>query len=358
MRQVLCLASVPWQTVPQRTQQLMARLRDTEVLYCEPDDGKKGWKRPGRRVRPGVVACTLPPVDPEGSRRRLLRRDPANAARYIQEQLAHYHFREPVLWCADSSGARYLDQLAYRGLVYDCDRDWPEYPVQWESDLAMAADVCFAASPDLADHLKPCCGNVVLLPNGCNYPMFAHDELPVPDALRPLPRPILGYEGTLWADLDLGPLLKTALSHAEYQIVLLGEAEDNPQLPELLALPNVHHLGFIPPVDLPDHLCALDVCLSLTRRGHMDDDVVSPRMYEYLSTGKPLVAMLRPGQVEDFPDVVYGAHTPAEFSVLCARALEETGTLARDRRRAYGEAAAWSARAARASDILENIGLF
>lgn len=68
--------------------------------------------------------------------------------------------------------------------------------------------------------------------------------------------------------------------------------------------------------------------------------------------------MLSPDQVEHFPDVVYGAHTSAEFNLLCTRALSETGTWARDRRREYGKAAAWSERANEVNRILESIGLF
>ena len=57
-------------------------------------------------------------------------------------------------------------------MVYDCDRDWFDLPPRWESDLALAADVVFAASPGLADHLSPCNDNIALLPNGVNFPMF------------------------------------------------------------------------------------------------------------------------------------------------------------------------------------------
>ena len=116
-------------------------------------------------------------------------------------------------------------------------------------------------------------------------------------------------------------------------------------------------LGPVPPVDLPDYLSSFQVCLHLLRRDRLYDDVIPPRLFEYLAAGKPIVAMLTPEQVEHFPDVVYGAHTPAEFNLLCTRALSETGTWAKDRRREYGKAAAWSQRAQEVIRILESIGL-
>lgn len=361
MRQVVCLSGQFWADVPTRTQQLMSRMKDAEVLYFAPPaaDGDKSRKAPGRKLRPGLIAYTLPPAPPAGPPTGFLARwVQSRNIRFLQSRLERHHFHDPLLWCSSPGAAAYLDALAYRGLVYDCDRYWPEVPEQWESELTAAADVVFAASPDLADHLVPCNRNVTLLPNGCNYPMFARDALPRPKALADLTGPILGWAGTIWADLELAPLLKAARSHPDCTVVLVGRMEKNPLLPALLAEPNVRFLDFVPPVELPDYLCNFDVCLSLLRRSHQDDDVLPARIFEYLSTGKPIVAMLAPDQVEVFPDVIYSAQSPAEFSLLCTRALDETGSWARDRRRAYGRAAAWSQRAGEVNRILESIGLF
>ena len=181
MRQVVCLADRPWSALPTRTQQLMTRMKDAEVLYFEPArrNGSNDWKKPGRKLRPDLIAYTLPPAHrPDVA--ILARRDAARTLRFLQSTLEHYGFKEPVLWCASPGAARFLDDFAYRGLVYDCAHDWPQYPETWESELTSAADVCFAASPDLMRHLAPCSGNVTLLPYGCNYPKYAKDDLPTP----------------------------------------------------------------------------------------------------------------------------------------------------------------------------------
>lgn len=360
MRQILCLADRPWSAVPTRTQQLMTRMKDTEVLYFEPPaPGGQAWRQPGRKLRPGLIAYTLPPQPSQEATRRLFGRYTAGRTlRFLQSKLERHRFREPVLWCASPAGAEYLDSVAYRGLVYDCAQDWPDYPESWESDLAAAADVCFAASPDLLRHLSPCSANVTLLPYGCSYPMFAKDGLPRPQPLQAISGPILGFAGSLWPDLDLEPVLRAAQAHPDYTFVLLGPDRGCRMLPQLLQEPNVMALGPVPPVDLPDYLSSFQVCLHLLRRDRLYDDVIPPRLFEYLAAGKPIVAMLTPEQVEHFPDVVYGAHTPAEFNLLCTRALSETGTWAKDRRREYGKAAAWSQRAQEVIRILESIGLF
>lgn len=360
MKQLICLASEPWQSVPTRTQQLMTRLKGAQVLFFEPPAERgRDARQPGRKMRPGLTVYTLPPVlNVEERHDYLFRRNQAKLAKYIEARMERHRFREPVLWCTMPEHVHLTDYLPYRGLVYDCDRAWPGLPPRWETDLAQHADVIFAASPVLAGRLSPVGDNIALLPNGANHPMFSRTDLDVPADLRGLRGPVLGYAGSIWRDLDLGPVLQAAADLPGAAFVFVGRVEQNPWLSMLEELPNVRFLGQRPPVELPDYLGRFDVCLNLLRRKGAEQDVLPPRIFEYFSTGKPVVSMLYPDQVEHFPDVVYGAHTAAEFSQLCRRALDEAGDWARRRRREYGEANAWSRRAEEVERILSAIGLY
>lgn len=353
MRQILCLSADPWRTIPTRTQQLMTRMRDAQVLLFEPPG--KYSRQPGRRVRPGLTVCALPPVLEAEDRHRLHYR---RLGKFIRRQMEHHRFKEPLLWCTAPEHIHLLDEVPHRGVVYDCDRDWPDQSPRWESDLALAADVVFAASQGLIDHLSPCNDNIALLPNGVNHPMFTRPPAELPPELRGLSSPILGYTGTLWRDLDLAPVLYAAQAMPACTFVFLGRREKNPMAELLERLPNVRLLGRRAPVEVPDYLARFDVCLNLLRRSEQGNDVVPCRIYEYLSSGKPVVSMLFPEQVEHFPDVVYGAHSPEEFAALCRRALAETGDWAKNRRREHGAAAAWSARADEVTRILGTTGLY
>ena len=62
-------------------------------------------------------------------------------------------------------------------------------------------------------------------------------------------------------------------------------------------------------------------------------------------------------QVEHFPDVIYGAFSPEEFTYLCAQALDEDRRWVCQRRKGYGQSAAWTNRAAEVSRILSTAGL-
>ena len=360
MRQYIVLSHTPWSSSPTRTQQLVTRLGDAQVLFFQPAAGPEdqAWKEGGRLVRPDVTAFTLPPEGRLSDRHPLFRRRSLRKqAAYIERQLARHKFREPILWVTSPEHLPFLDYFAYRGLVYDCDRFWPPELDDQESELAVNADVIFAASPLLRERLAPCSSNVALLPNGVNYPMYCRGNEELPADLARLMKPILGWAGAIDRRLDLSPVQAIADRHPEWTVALLGPIEDCPAVRRLATHSNVVFLGPRPAVDLPDYLAQFQVLLNLRRQEELESDVIPGRIYEYLSTGRPIVSLLLPEEVEEFPDVIYGAHSPEEFVDLCRRALEEDPTWVAPRRRDYGAAAAWSRRAEEVRRILSSISM-
>ena len=111
-------------------------------------------------------------------------------------------------------------------------------------------------------------------------------------------------------------------------------------------------------VELPDYLSVCSVLFDLIQTDLRGCDILPSRIYEYLATGKPIVMMTEPDQVEPFPDVIYTAYDAAGFLRRCTRALEETPHLAFDRRRECAQRSSWAVRAAEIMRILEDTGLF
>ncbi|NBI10485.1 glycosyltransferase [Colidextribacter sp. OB.20] len=362
MKQILCLSSEPWSNqLPGRTQQLISRLRDAQILYFSPAQSRKdrSFRQKGRRVRPNVMVYSLPPIPfPISERRRLLFEMAWNkVARFIQSTARSRRFTAPLLWTTHPRQVHLLDRLEYSALVYDCDQDWEDFPPHWEGSLAQAADVVFTASPLLADRLSPCSSNIALLPNGINLPLFTSDVSRI-DPLPGVTAPVIGWSGTIRASLDLSPVLHAAQARPDWGFLLMGAVEeDNPLLNRLNKLSNVFFPGPRPASEVPDWLYRCDVLIDLLREDQPYNDVTSPRLYEYLATGKPVVTMLWPGQVERFPDVVYNARDPEEFITLCAHALEEAPGFVSQRRRDQAVQAAWSNRTREVERILTTAGL-
>lgn len=361
MKQILCLSNEPWSNrLPGRTQQIVSRLRDCQVLYFSPAQSSrdKSFLKKGRQVRPNVTAYTLPPILFPISERyqRLFQMAWNKIARFIQEQAARKRFTEPLLWTSHPRHIHLVDRLEYGALVYDCDRVWDGPPAYWEGSLAQAADVVFAASPLLRERLSPCSANIALLPNGINLPLFDPNTRR-PDPMPGVTAPIFGWAGAIRAGVDLSPVLYAAQARPDWGFLLLGAVDKrNPFLRQLDKLSNVYLTGPRPATEVPDWLFRCQVLIDLPRTDQPFDEVVSPRLYEYLATGKPVVSLLWPDQVEEFADVVYGAHDLEEFVTLCAHALEEAPGLGR-RRMDRSAQTAWPIRVNEVERILTTAGL-
>ena len=361
LKQIVCLSNEPWSPSPGRTQQLVARLKDVQVLYFSPAESWRDqrFRGKGRAVKPNITTYTLPPLllPVDEWYGELFQLGQRKLARYIAGKMAKHRFRAPLLWTTCPEQVHLLDRLDYDGLVYDCDREWDDLPPAWEGVLSSTADVVFAASQGLADRLSPCSSNIALLPNGTAYPLFAKAARPPEDRPPRRTAPTFGWAGTIHPDLDLSPVLHAAHAHPEWNFLLLGRREPNPLVKKLKRLPNVSFLPPCPQMEVPAYLARCQVLMDFLREEQPDSDVIPTRMYEYLSTGRPIVAMLWPDQVEPFPDVVYGAHSNREFVTLCEHALEELPSLVTQRRLDHGAQAAWSVRAGRVSRILATAGL-
>ncbi len=357
MKQIVCLSHTHWSSCPARTQQLMSRLPNAEILFFEPP-GRKPTPT-GRKVRPNVTVYQLPKAVELASRMPpVARHNRRKITACVEKAMKQHRFREPLLWCTTPENVHQLDHLPHRGVVYDCSRYWSTLPIQWEGDLAADADVCFVASDGLMDRLAPCNQNLVLLPNGVNFPLFRRDAVDPPaDVSDLVGKPVIGFVGTLHADLDFSPLIRCADAHPEWTFLLIGPVNRSPYTPHLENRENIRMIGKRPLVDIPDYLSVCTACIDLLRKQEEDSDVIHYRIYEYLAAGKPIAAMVWKHQRQEYPDVVHAARTTEEFIHQCEAAMTEDPEVLLRRRRDYGSAAAWDERAEQIQSILEINGL-
>ncbi len=359
MKQILCLSYAPWRARANRTQQLLARMGDTQILFIEPAP-PKDVPRPeqGRRVREHITAYTLPVPLPGPQEQSLFaRRRLDRAADFLQKTMAKHRFQEPVLWCTAPVHAQFLDRLAYRGAVYDCHRYWDESFLELESDLTRHAEVVFAASFGLIRRLSPCSDNIALLPNGVNPLLFTQGEHPVPPALQDLPgRVILGRVGAVTGKVDLEPLLYAARRRPEWTFVLMGRAT-KPAAQRLQGQDNIILTGPVSSLDLPDCLCRCDVLFDLARLDRRDSDVVPATVYEYFAAGKPVALVTDPNVPDACPQLAHYAYDGAGFLRSCREALAEDPGMSAQRR-AFAQQSSWAGRAAQVASIFEAVGLF
>ncbi len=364
MRQIVCVSCSSWEEAPRRFAHLVQGLRDTEILFFEPAAPFfSGLRRPreGKQVAPNVIAFTLP-SDVAGSEDLLLRAEhyTGRNAKYIRGCMAHNGFTKPLLWLCSPNNAGLADLVPHDGLVYDCDRAWPYSLEEWEAALCQDADIVFAATPSLEEDLAQLSANVVLLPNGADYGRFqiaANDFPSYPADISGLPRPIFGFLGEVDDFTRADCVLYAAGNSPDWSFVFVGPfSKTNPSYAGLKRLENVYMLGAKSETTLPRYLSRFDVCLELCNEREYNPELVSERLYQYLASGRPIVA-LRAREQADFSDVVYDAGFDVEFLTSCRLALQEQSPDIAALRRRYAQEADWAGRAETLGHILDYSGL-
>lgn len=360
MKQLLCLSHQPWQARPNRTQQLMARLSDANIIYFEPPTPQGVAKQPqGRNIRSHIIIYTLPAAFPAGtirtfSQRRALRQNLS----FIRSVMEKHHFHTPVLWCTSPIYCNAIGKIPCHGIIYDCHREWSDEFLDQESDLTSRADVVFAASLGLVNRLSPCSDNIVLLPNGVSPTMFNRDDFSPPSNLTYLRgKTVLGRAGDLTGQTDLSPILSAASTQPDWFFLLIGRF--TPQVSaQLRVYPNIILTGPVNVMELPDYFSLCSILFDLTNSTMRGCDILPIRIYEYLATGKPIVMMAHPEYDEPYPDVIYTAYDSVGFLRRCHKAIAECSDELSHLRKGYAAQSSWSKKATEIESILNATGLW
>src|SRR5262249_22702993 len=128
-----------------------------------------------------------------------------------------------------------------------------------EVELLRTADFVFVTAERLRQRAAQVRPDVHVFPSGVSYRRFEQIRMganPLPADVRGLPRPIVGFIGsvTRWVNHEL--LGEVAGSMREATFVLVGPVQTD--VSRLKALPNVHFLGPRPAAFVPHYIKAFD----------------------------------------------------------------------------------------------------
>lgn len=382
---IVCLSTTNYHPLPTRKQNVMNRLRNSEILYFDPPvsiiaplkDKKcrerlSKHKEAGEKVQENITVYALPPVLPFFNKFRWVNRlNQKRQAKFVREKMrAHGFGEETVLWCYSPSSCDIVPHVPHSRLVYDCvDRHsayqghiTPAVVDRMERDLASPADQVFATAVGLTETLEKINPTTKTIPNGAAYEIFSRvqtekDDLPCPEEMKKLAHPVYGFVGMLQECIDYALIETLAKQRPDATIFMIGRTLPGVDLSHLQQYPNIVFHGLVPQPELPKYLAQMDVCLNVFRAGALSKDVSPLKFYEYLATGKPVVSTREPLQVEDFADVVYIADGDADFVVLCEKAAAERDPEKTAKRLAYGKACSWTERVRQIEETLYEKGV-
>jgi glycosyltransferase involved in cell wall biosynthesis len=243
------------------------------------------------------------------------------------------------LWIFIPPAVKYVGKLRESMVVYYVTDEYSKFGYVngnsiAENDRALCckADLVFTTAGLLRERRLPLNPRTELALHGVDHAHFAaalDDSTPIPDDVRDLPRPVLGFFGMIheWIDLDL--IEHLAARHPEWSIVMIGRV--SVETSRLRKYPNLHFLGRKSYDDLPGYCKAFDVGLVPFAINELTLNVNPIKLREYLSAGLPVVSTALP-EVHAFPDACRVADTYEEFEHAVAAALAEGSPEERRRR--------------------------
>lgn len=256
-------------------------------------------------------------------------------ARRILEVAASLGFRDFIhLIDTDIYRSQYLKEFIRPALsIYYC-RDfvigesyWKKNGARLEPRLAAKADLVLANSTRFAARFKAYNPHTFPIETGVNLSLYdARINRETPADLAAVPRPVIGYVGTVNSTrLDGELLYRLAVERPAYQFVFTGPEDEAFARHPLHQLKNVWFLGKKPVEQLPAYLQGYDVCINPQMVNDITDGNYPLKIDEYLAMGKPTVATSTHTMRDIFRDYVFLATGEAEYLDAIDRALAETG---------------------------------
>jgi glycosyltransferase involved in cell wall biosynthesis len=235
----------------------------------------------------------------------------------IKRQLAKRGVSSPVVWTYNPSAmaqavCRALDS---RLLIYCCVHDFASLSPQQahladeEERLLEQADIVFVLSEKLFAEKRAGRTNVFRLPQGANLQHYL-DCSPEKTVLGDLPRPIVGYIGTIheWVDQQL--LKRAALAKPDWTFVLIGP--ERVSTTELRRLRNVVFLGPKKHEELPSYVAGFDAGIIPYMTGGFAETIRPNKVLEYLVMGKPVVTTRLP-ELDSLRDHLFSCDSAQQF---------------------------------------------
>ncbi|WP_214226805.1 glycosyltransferase [Pedobacter sp. B4-66] len=283
--------------------------------------------------------------------RYLNKRNNVRFASSIKKAMKELDFKNVILFNDnDIFRSFYLKELLSPEVSVYYSRDymlgvdyWRYHGMQLEPELIEKSDVIVANSIYLANYCKKYNPRSFYVGQGCDLTLFKDDSsLQIPKELKEIKTPIIGYVGAVSASrLDIDILVHVAREKPEWQVVLVGPADDQFKNNELNLMKNVHFIGRVPESRLPSFIKGFDVCLNPQLLNELTIGNYPRKVDEYLAMGKPVVATLTEA-MGTFSEFVYLATGKEEYVRFIEEALSNNSVELIEARKLFASSHTWT----------------
>jgi glycosyltransferase involved in cell wall biosynthesis len=246
-------------------------------------------------------------------------------------------FERPVQWFYDPMAVEaHLGHHNAIATVYDCMDELSQFKfappalIEREARLLKAADVVFAGGRKMWQSKSRHNSNAHFYGCGVDIAHFGKARLSsceVPEDIRHLEGPILGYFGVVDERLDYDLIAQLAAARPDWNIVMVGPtAKVNPA--DFPRAANIHWMGGRDYSQLPSYTKAYDVALMPFALNEATEYINPTKALEYMATATPIVSTPVPDVVSNFSTVVKISETSDEFVQLCQEQVAQVDQVA------------------------------
>lgn len=219
----------------------------------------------------------------------------------VKKAMRKLRFEKPLNMVFNPAAGLLAGKLGEDELVYYCVDDYTEFTgaskglKEIEEELFRKANLVIVSAEKLFDDKRKFNANTHIIRHGTDWRHFrtALDEkTKIPDEIRDLPKPVIGFHGLLadWVDFEL--IKKTAEHFKMGSVVLIGKiAVDAEQKIKILnKVENIHFLGRKPYAELPSFCKGFDVSLNPFAINELTLAANPLKVREYLAAGLKVVS--------------------------------------------------------------------
>lgn len=382
-RNIICISSIDWDFVWQGHQEIMSTFarHGNRVLFIENTGVRSpsltDFNRIIKRVRNWYKSVkgfkevqenvyTFSPIVlpfPFSKTARWINKSVILSS--IKRWMNVVGFYDPIIWTFLPTGLALdiTNGLDKKLLVYYCIADFEQLAGDskkiklTEEKLIRSCDLVFAQGKLLQEKCAKLNKNVTIFPFGVKieaFESFKESENEVPDDIKNIKKPIVGYIGGIHRHIDFSLIKYIAEKQPDWSIVFVGPIQTNISM--VSSLPNIFFLGKKEFTGLPHYIYTFDVCMIPYLETEYTKTVYPTKMNEYHAMGKPVVSTRLPEVVEFNKrnnNIAMLAGTKDEFVNYLNEAINnENEELYRERIKA-AKVNSWSNRIEEMSNIIE-----
>ncbi|RJQ45365.1 MAG: glycosyltransferase family 1 protein [Gaiellales bacterium] len=365
-RDIICISPGYWDSPWITHQQFMRVLaRKNRVLYVEPPMSYLPFRYPERwskltafrhgvrREGDNLWITTCPPAPPLKRSVDLINRASQRLVlSWTRRAAVKAGFTDPLLWIYLPTAVELVGKLDESFVLYHCIDEFEAVPwgrnqviASQEQRMLGSADLTVTCSKQVFENKRGAASEIMNVPNGVDFEHYFRvqqkhtpvaPELGIHDGNQ-----VIGFSGVLDDRLDTELLLRAADRYPRARFVLVGPARK--AFPELERKENIYLLGNRPVEKLPTYVKGFDVCLIPYVLNDFVRNISPTKLFEYLASGKPVVApAIR--ALDGLRDLVYVGANMDEMLELIGDALAEDSPEATERRTELARMNTWEQR--------------